>query len=262
MSYNNPRITTEYYDKPTRYTYINDYPANEQIISISTELRLANLEKRLENTEKMLKFYEEMLRLKDEEKKNAADIDQNKIYELNKKVSILEDNLSLFHKKLYDLNNLIFEKFDLIEKKFLKVNDDKSNISDFYSNKFSEVEAMLNKNNIYMENLIVDKIEESNNDLTGKLDDVLSLITEMSKLTEKTECSTNELKESIRLIQNDHLSFVKIISILKEKAETLDYIMSQITEIKLRCSKIIVPQGDINEEDKFLQKMFGNTEDQ
>jgi hypothetical protein len=171
----------------------------------------------------------------------------------------MEDNLIMFHKKLYELNNLMMEKFDLIDKKVSRVSEEKINISDFYSSKFSEVESLLNKNNIYMENLIVDKIEESNNDFSTKFDDVLSLITELSKLSEKNEGNSNDLKESIRLIQNDHLSFVKIISILKEKSETLDYIMTQITDMKQRYSKII--PGESAEEDKFFQKMFG-TDDQ
>jgi hypothetical protein len=236
-------IKTDYYDKTNRYTYANDYPASEPY-SISTELRLTNLEKRLENTEKMLKFYEEMLRLKDEEKRNELAIDQNKILELSKKVSILEENLIMFHKKLYELNNLMIEKFELLDKKIMRVSDDKINISDFYANKFSEIEGMLNRNNIYMENLIIDKIEESNGDFSAKLDDVLSLITEMGKLTERNENHTNELKESIRLVQNDHLSFVKIITILKEKAETLDYIMTQIADLKQRYNKIIGQSGE------------------
>ena len=70
-----------------------------------------------------------------------------------------------------------------------------------------------------------------------------------SKLIEKYKKRRNELKESIRLVQNDHLSFVKIITILKEKAETLDYIMSQITDLKQRYNKIF------GEDEKFLNKL-------
>jgi hypothetical protein len=251
----------ENFDKPSRYTFCNDNSQNENY-SIATELRIVNLEKRLENTEKMLKFYEEMLRLKDEEKRNETKIDHNKINELSKKVSILEENIKFFHKKLYELNNLVTEKFELIDKKISKINEIKSGVSDFYANKLSEIETMVNKNNIVVDNLIEDKIEEANNDLTQKFDDMLSLITEIGRVIEKNDNNTNELKESISHIQNDHLSFVKIVSILKEKADSLDYVMNQITDMKQRYGKFIALYGEQSqEEDKFLQKMFNNTDE-
>ena len=48
----------------------------------------------------MLNSETERKKEKDEEKRNESKIDHNKINELSKKVSILEENIKFFHKKL------------------------------------------------------------------------------------------------------------------------------------------------------------------
>ena len=60
------------------------------------------------------------------------------------------------------------------------------------------------------------------------------------------------------MIQNDHLDFIKILSILKEKSDSIDYIMTQISDLKNRYSKIIKIYGEQSkEEDKFFNKILG-----
>jgi hypothetical protein len=238
-------------------TDLNDYH------SMATELRISNLEKRLESAEKMIKFYEEMMRLKDEEKRNDYKIDQNKIVELNNKVDILEDGIKIVYKKLSDFNNYINDKFEAIDKKFQKNNDTKNNISDFYASKVAEMETLLNKNNLVLENLMDDKIGLMQNNFDSKIDEVLSLVNEVNRIVEKNDYTSIESKDAIRMIQNDHLAFIKIVSLLKEKSDNLDYVMEQITDLKQRYSKVITLYSEHSqEEDKFLNKMFNVNTDE
>ena len=68
-----------------------------------------------------------------------------------------------------------------------------------------------------------------------------------------------ESKEIVRNIQNDHLDFIKIVTILKEKADTLDFVVEQIGDLKLKYLKIIKIFGEeSSEENKFLNKIFNN----
>ena len=66
-----------------------------------------------------------------------------------------------------------------------------------------------------------------------------------------------ESKEIIRNIQNDHIDFLKIVTILKEKTDTLDYLMDQISDLKKKYLKIIkIFNEESSEENKFLNKIF------
>jgi hypothetical protein len=230
--------------------------------SMTNEIRISNLEKRLDNAERLLKFYEEMMRLKEDEHRGEYKIDQNKIVELNNKITVLDDNLKTVYKKLSDFNQYLNDKLGEIDKRFRGQNETKNSVSDFYSSKLAEMEAMLNKNNIVIENLIDDKIGLLQNNFDGKLDDLLSLVNDMNKVVEKNDLTIIENKDNIRLIQNDHLSFIKIVSLLKDKADNLDYVMEQITDLKQRYGKIINLYSEHSqEEDKFTNKFFNNTEE-
>lgn len=235
-----------------------NYNCSEIQSSIANDLRLSNLERRLDSTEKMLKFYEEMLRLKEEEKKNEIRIDQNKISELIKKIAVLEENNKLLNKRFAERDEFVRDKIEAIEKKFSKVGEIKSSISDFYANKLADIEGIIKKNDILTESLVDDKISHFQLGIDSKLEEMLNLISDIGKSTEQNEFSITESKESIRMIQNDHLDFIKILSILKEKSDSLDYIMTQITDLKNRYSKLIQIYGEQSqEEDKFLQKILG-----
>jgi hypothetical protein len=260
MSKSLRELENKYKDKSLHQHHVtfNDYHTEPQEYhSMTNELRILNLEKRLENAERMIKFFEEMSRLKDEEKHNEYKIDQNKIHELNNKITMLEDNLKTVYKKLSDFNHYLNDQLDAIDKRLQKYSETKSTISEFYSSKVAEMESALNKNNIVLENLVDDKIGLVQNNFDNKIDDVLTIVNELNRLVEKNDLTAIDNKESIRMIQNDHLSFIKIVSLLKDKADNLDYVMEQITDLKQRYSKIINLYNEHSqEEDKFLNKMF------
>jgi hypothetical protein len=68
-----------------------------------------------------------------------------------------------------------------------------------------------------------------------------------------------ESKEVIRNIQNDHLDFLKIVTLLKEKSDTLDYVLEQISDLKNKYLKIIkIFNEEPSEENKVLNKIFNN----
>lgn len=225
--------------------------------SITTELRVGNLERRLENTEKILHFYDEMLRLKDEERRNEVRIDKNKIAELTKKINLLEENQKFLNKRITEQSELLSEKISLIEKKFLKFLDNKNSIGEFYAGKLAEFESLYKKSETFFEAKMDEKILGMQNSFDAKLEDVLNLIHELTQQTDKNDFNVIESRESIRNIQNDHVDFLKIVTILKEKADTLDYVMEQITDLKQRYHKVLNLYGvqQQEEEDKAFNRM-------
>ena len=236
---------------------INNFPLES---SIAGELRLSNLERRLENTEKILHFYDEMMRLKEEESRNEVRIDKNKIVELTKKTNLLDENIKFLNKKINEQGELFNEKVNLIEKKFLKFNDNKNSIGEYYAGKLAEFENLYKKSEAYFETNIDEKILGMQNNFDAKLEDVLNLINELTQQTDKNDFNVIESRESIRNIQNDHVDFLKIVTILKEKADTLDYIMEQITDLKQRYNKMINLYGvqQMEEEDKVFNRMIND----
>jgi hypothetical protein len=236
---------------PKKEYYLNN--------SITSEIRIINLEKRLENAEKMLKFHEEIMRLKDEERKNEIRIDNNKLNEFGKKISSLDDSIKNITQRINNQNESFNDGFDKLDKKFVKINETKNSIGDFYSTKLSELEGLIRKNDIFVESLIDEKIANVYVNFDSKLEELLNLINEIGKSSEENEFNICESKENIKMIQNDHLNFIKILSILKEKADSLDYIMDQITEIKQKYGRMVQFYGDHSkEEDKFLNKILNN----
>ena len=68
-----------------------------------------------------------------------------------------------------------------------------------------------------------------------------------------------ESKELIRNIQLDHIDFLKIVTLLKEKSDTLDYVLEQISDLKNKYLKIIkIFNEESTEENKLLNKIFNN----
>jgi hypothetical protein len=254
------------FDKRPKYNLPNS-PNNDppQLVietggnSISNEIRISNLERRLDNAEKMLKFYEEMFRLKEEEKKNELKIDHNKILDLSKSLVKMEENQKILNRKIKEQNDLINEKFELIEKKLVKFNDTKSSVGEFYANKLAEIESMYNKNDLIYENMVDEKVNNLQINTDNKLEEILQLLNDISKNCENNEFNIVESRETIRMIQNDHLNFIKIVSILKEKADSIDYLVSQITELKQRYNNLIQMYNEQSvEEDKFLNKIIND----
>lgn len=257
FTFNNEHESKRYIFEKDYNTSLNQLNNNLNFTPLTSDFRISNLERRLDATEKMLKFYEEMLRLKDDEKKNEQRIDNNKINELNKKIIHLEEHIKHLHRRLNDQNEIINEKLEIYEKKFNKINENRNNIGEFYASKLAEIEALINKNNILIDSSIEDKLEKIQMNTDGKLEDMLNLINDVSKNNDNLEFNIVESKESIRDIQKDHIDFIKIVSILKEKVDGLDYIIEQITELKQRYQKILQIYGEHSqEEDRFLNKIL------
>ncbi len=227
--------------------------------SIANELRISNLERRLDSAEKLLRFYEEMNRLKDEESKNDNRIDNSKIHELNQRINSLEENNNFLNKKILEQNDIIGNKLVSLEKQLERFNEVKNSIGEFYASKLAGIESVINKNDVIVESLIDEKIANTQIDIDGRFDEMLNLINDIAKSTEKSEFSIAESKECVRNVQGDHLELVKILSVLKEKSDNLDFIMSQITELKTQFAKIknIYENNTPHEEKKFLHKVLG-----
>lgn len=259
-------LSARNYSNTNGHNNINLYQSNSNPnfanyeLSITNELRLSNVERRLENAEKMLHFYDEMIRLKDQEKRNEARIDKNKITELQKKVAYLEESTRLLYKKLEDQNELIAEKTGSIDKKCMKLLDDKKEIGEYYASKLAEFENLYKKSEVFLETKIEEKFAALQSNFDSKLEDILNLINELTHQTDKNEFNFIESRESIRNIQNDHVDFLKIVTILKEKADTLDYVMEQITDLKHRYNNMINILGSqqFQEDDKIFNKMMSD----
>ena len=237
--------------------------SHNHIPNIANDLRLSNFEKRLDNLEKMLRFFEDLFRLKEDEKKNEFKIDQNKLLEINKKLNFLDENQRLIIKKLNEQDGTSIEKFEACEKRILKIINSKNSISEIYASKLAELESAMKKSEIIYDSIIEEKLSKIQNNFDTKFGEILSLVNDIGKDSESNEFLIIESKESMRTIQNDHLDFIKIISILKEKTDNIEFIFGQIGEIKEKYNNLIEIYGtQSNEEDKFLQKiLFDNKND-
>jgi len=229
--------------------------------NVSSELRLVNIERRLEKNEKLLNFFEEMLRLKEDEKKNDIQIEKNIIKDLTKRVTNLEDNISIILRKFNEFSDIFTTKIEKIEKLYLQSKDSKEKISEFYANKLSELEGLLKKNEIIIDNKIEHNFIELEKNIDVKIEDMLNLVNEVSKIAEGNEFQNLENKDTIRMVQSDHIDFIKIVGILKEKTNALDYVYNEITDLKQKYQNMLIMVGEqCQEGDRVLTDMFNNTE--
>ena len=259
---NSPDRRDELYELKNKISKYNQYDFNMQPDSynVTGELRLINMERRLEKNEKLLSYFEEMLRLKEDEKNNDIQIDKNIIKDLSKRVSNLEDNISLILKKFNEFSDIFTSKIEKIEKMYRQSQDGKDKISDFYATKLSELEGLLKKNEIIIDNKIEQNFIEFEKNIDVKIEDMLNLINDVGKIGEGNEYQNLENKDTIRMIQSDHIDFIKIVGILKEKTDSLDYVYKEITDLKQKYQNMLIYVGEqTQEDDKMLNNMF-NTE--
>ena len=240
---------------------------------ISTELRISNLENRVNTLEKMLKFYEQMLKLREEERETNIILSNNETFSIiNSKIESLENKIENIQKennsKLNELN-LILES---INQRIENQNDEEikinyRNITDNNENKNMDKNKIeLNKvftNNEIIEEIIEDKINSINIHTENKLEEVLNVIQDINKITEENEFSINEMKENFRQLQNDNIDIIKQVSIHSEKLKTLDFLISQISELKEKFNSLIsiFSENEI-EEGKFSDFYFSNNQEQ
>lgn len=218
---------------------------------ITQELRMSNLEKRMENMEKILHFYDEMMKLKDEEKVNEARIDKNKLNEISKKINLLEENHKFVNSKFKEISDNFDNKMENFEKKLMKILDSKNSLSEFYAKKLSDFEDIYKQTEIFFEAKMDEKLISLQKSYDNKLEDMLNLMNEFTLQLDKNEFNLLSNKENIKNVQNDHLDFLKIVSILKEKTNALDFVMDQITDLKFKYAKVLEIYGNQNQNENI-----------
>lgn len=227
---------------------------------ISSNLRMNNLERRMENMEKMLRFYENMLKLKDEEKENEMKIDKNKINDLNNKIDLLESNIRNLNKVIQYQNDLITNRLNIIEKKLSQAYDNKCSLDDVYNEKLNDLEEMIKRNDIYVENMIDDKSSNLKVSFDMKIDEVLNLINDVGKLVKENELNLLETKETMRNNEHDGTDVGNVISNLKDKLGLIEYLVDEVSELKYKYENILKLYTEQTEEEcKFIKKMLNTS---
>ena len=286
---NNQFTNTYQYRPHTPYqekNYLND--SNN---CISNELRVASLECRIETLEKMVKFYDDLINLKNEERKNEFHISYNETVSLfNSKIEQIEykiDQISQLNlqknKELSDKIDNLYKKVEIIEldhenekkKSFnqeikkdkqqhkVQENCDNSQMNNsnndiILSNKISEIDALINKNEIMVENIIEEKLSNVKAENERKINEILSLIDEHKKIIEENDFALNELRDAVRNIQNENVDVIKVVSVQTEKIKQIDFVVDQISELKEKMSKLINIFGENQkEEEEFINNYLG-----
>lgn len=286
---NNQFASTYQYRPHTPYQDKNYL--NESNNCISNELRVASLECRVETLEKMIKFYDDLINLKNEERKNEFHISYNETLTLfNSKIEKIEykiDQISQINlqknKELSDKIDNLYKKIEIIEidhenekkKSFnqeikkdkqqnkIQENCDNSQMNNsnndiLLSNKISEIDALINKNEMMVENIIEEKLSGVKAENERKINEILSLIDEHNKIIEENDFALNELRDAVRSIQNENVDVIKVVSVQTEKIKQIDFVVDQISELKEKMSKLINIFGENQkEEEEFINNYLG-----
>ena len=241
---------------------------------ISTQMRMSNIESRLTTMEKMMKYFDEFIHLKEEEKMNnlnSLELSSNiPVNELILKINNLEKKLDLMQKqkqqsdienekiiknlndkiefleKLINTNNL---SQNLINKNIPQENNiNNNNEEDNFTLNANNDNKILDKNNLEIEEKIKNKLDEiySNN----KIKEILKLIEDINKVAEDNEFNINEQNENIRKIQNDNLTLIKVVAIHSEKINSIDYLLSEMTNLKNKYFKLLTLANNVHDENE------------
>lgn len=242
---------------------------------ISSELRVASLECRIETLEKMVKFYDELINLKNEERKNEFYISNNETISMfNAKIEQLENKIDKMtqsnNEKIKEINDKIEHIYKIIEDnkttndntnknkevKEVKVNINENN--ELLSNKISEIDALINKNELMVDNIVEEKLSSIRAENETKINEILTLIQDVNKFTEDHEFAITELRETVRGIQNENVDVIKVVSVQTEKIKQVDFVIDQITELKEKIAKLVTIFGDNQkEEEEFINNYLG-----
>ena len=150
-------------------------------------------------------------------------------------------------KKFKNLNNKIDFLEKLINTNSLSQNYMNKNISPENNIKKVENEQMIiNNKNLEIEEIIKNKLDEiyENN----KIKEILHLIEDINKIAEDNEFNINEQNENIRKIQNDNLTLIKVVAVHSEKINSIDYILSELTNFKTKYFKLLNLVNNTNED--------------
>ena len=283
------------HNKNKKENIINNYstvPNNNDNNLVSANMRMSNMECRLNTMEKMMKYFDEFIHLKEEEKMNklnsleiSSSIPSN-INDLVFKVNKLENELNIIKKqkqmvefenskKIENLMNRIKLLENIISKNKLNIDididrkdyEEKNKINFDYNNNNNNNNKLIrlnnteqidkdkyNKNTLEIDDLIQNKLNEiySNN----KISEILSLIEDINKIAEDNEFNINEQNENIRKIQNDNLTLIKIVSVHSEKLNNIDYILSELNNLKNKYFQILSLINNANNEKE--EEIFTN----
>ena len=127
--------------------------------------------------------------------------------------------------------------------------------------KIQEIEDLINKNDLMIDELIKDKLNSINVQTENKINEILNVIQDINKITEENEFSINDLKNNFRKIQEENIDVIKQISIQSEKLKQIDFLIEEITQIKEKYSKLIsIFDDNQKEEDKFIEQYLSSRE--
>ena len=251
---------------------------------ISNHMRISNIESRLTTMEKMIKYFDEFLHLKEEEKMNnlnSLELSQNipmNVNDLVTKIDKLEKKLDLVQKQkqqsdiehekiIQNLSKKIEYLENLINSNNISQNINNKKIYEEENNNINENTNKQNNNNIKLGknftlnpeieqyNNLDNKISEIDEIIKNKLDEIysnnkinemLSLIEDINKVSEENEFNINEQNENIRKIQNDNLTLIKVVAVHSEKINSIDYIMNELTNLKNKYFKLLTLANKTN----------------
>ena len=265
---------------------INKY-SKDYIKINSTTMRISVLEDRTKSLEKMLRLFEERLNIKEEEKLNELkNLESNVtlINKLNKKIKNLEKQLiditnqkkisdEQNEKKILDLNDRIKTLEEQIKSNNEKENNDNNinndtNNNDMNNNIVNEDESaniilndfneMLKNNNLQMDEIIQEKIYNSNIDNENKINELLNLIHDINKILEENENKINLINKNFTKFQNDNINIIQMLSIQEEKINNIDFLNDEIHKLKIKINDLASYLDDKNEEEKFTKQFLNS----
>ena len=261
---------------------------------VSTNMRMSNIESRLNTMEKMMKYFDEFIHLKEEEKLNnltSLEISSNMpsyINQLISKINKIEKELENIKKDkqiIEEENKKIIEnlnnKIQYLEKIInnnnlnlnMNMNNDKNNNNNLFNNESKKMKLsflsedknkeIYNKKYPEIDELIQNKLNEiySNN----KISEMLYLIEDINKIAEDNEFNINEQNENIRKIQNDNLTLIKVVAVHSEKINNIDYILSELANLKKKYFQIVSIVNNTNnekEEEMFVDEFIAKYKDE
>lgn len=254
-------LNYNHYQRPQTYdelTISNDgYPNVQHGNGLSNELRISSLECRIETLEKMVKFYDNLIHLKHEERKNEFNITCNETMSVfNSRIEQIEKKIEQLHLNQEQIYQELMSKIDFIEKSLQsesRAEKEKQNENDNKSD-LTKLDSLMYKNELLVNNLVDDKISMLNSQNEKRINDILTIIQDLNKISDENEYEINELKESVRNIQTENVDVIKVVSVHTEKTKQIDFIVEQISELKEKFTKLMIIFGDNQkEEEDFLQ---------
>lgn len=134
----------------------------------------------------------------------------------------------------------------------------------------------LNKKTTNVENNVdlKQKIKQVESKFENKFEDIVNLLTEFNKEIDLKSNKLDDFKETLINIQEDHIDFIKIMSIVKERSDYIEMILEEINNIKEKMfseAKFEEEKERIDdslkenkikkEEEKFLNKIFSSEQE-